>query len=122
MNMMMASELCSPYAMCSENAHISHPLGFSSSMCNVKLFFLGIRTSHAFHTFFLTKLTVGRSVRLKEQFDCDLKLLKCAQLAREVGEDQSVVDIIEPNLWTSCNIEKGLHKLILAKGIFALDM
>lgn len=59
---------------------------------------------------------------LKEQFDCDLKLLKCTQLAREVREDQSVVDIIEPNLWTSCNIEKRLHKLILAKGIFALDM
>jgi len=58
---------------------------------------------------------------LKEQFDCDLKLLKCTQLAREVREDQSVVDIIEPNLWTSCNIEKRLHKLILAKGIFALD-
>jgi len=58
---------------------------------------------------------------LKEQFDCDLKLLKCTQLAREVREDQSVVDIIEPNLWTSCKIEKRLHKLILAKGIFALD-
>lgn len=108
--------------MCSEHAHISHPLGFSGSMCNFKLFLFGYGPPTPLTRFSLTKLIVVRSaIRLKEQFDCDLKLLKCTQLAREVREDQSVVDIIEPNLWTSCKIEKRLHKLILAKGIFALD-